>query len=377
MIWKFPTYEVNSNINWPLIESKFAWFREMKGIPQDPIWHAEGNVQTHTKMVVEALVSLPEFQDLCEQDKHILLASAMFHDIEKRSTTTKEEIDGVEKIVSPKHAKRGEFTTRSLLYKDIPTPFAIREQIARLVRLHGLPLWTIEKQDPRKWVIEASLVVNTRHLSMLAKADVLGRSTHEQEDILLRIELFNELCKENNCFGEKKNFKTDYGRFLFLNKPDISPEYVPFDDLKFNVYVMCALPGSGKDYYIQRNLNLPVLSLDNIRREHKIDPTNKKKNGQVIQLAKEKAKEFMRARKSFVFNATNITRDMRSKWISLFSEYGARIKIIYIEVPYKKLITQNHNRSYKVPQDVIDKLINKLEIPTYKEAHEIEFIVEE
>ena len=375
MTWKFPIYEIDAPMDWTALEQKFDWFRDMKGVPQDKIWHAEGDVFVHTKMVVEALLALPEFKELDEQSKHILFASAMLHDVEKRSTTTTEVIESMERIVSPGHAKKGEFTTRALLYKDIPTPFEIREQICKLVRLHGLPLWAIEKPEPQKEVIKASLEVNTAHLSMLAKADVLGRTTNDKEDILLRIELFNELCRDANCWGIPRNFKSNYGRFQYFNKPETSPDYEPFDDLKFDVYVMCALPGSGKDTYIKKNLDFPVLSLDDIRREHKIDPTDKKKNGQVIQFGKEKAKEFMRVRKSFVFNATNITSDMRSKWISLFTEYGSRVKIVYIEVPFKQLLSQNHNRDYKVPPAAIDRMISKLEIPGFSEAHEIEIVV--
>ena len=88
----------------------------------------------------------------------------------------------------------------------------------------------------------------------------------------------------------------------------------------------------------------------------------------MIQLGKEKAKEFLRARTPFVFNATNITSEMRSKWISLFVEYGARVRLIYLEVPYATLLKQNHNRNYKVPEAVIQKMISKLEIPTPQEA---------
>jgi len=375
MNWKFPQYDIDKPIDWGSIEANYDWFYEMKDVPQDKEWHAEGDVFTYTKMVVEALVSLTEFTFLSEQEKHILFTAALLHDVEKRSTTTTEEINGVIRIVSPRHAKRGEFTARKILYTDIITPFNIREQITKLVRLHGLPLWTIQKSNPGKEVIQASLVVNTRHLSMLAKADVLGRFCKDKEEILYRIELFKELCKENNCFGEPRQFKSNYGRYLYLNKAESYADYEPFDDLKFEVIVMCALPGSGKDTYINRNFDLPILSLDDIRRAHKIRPTDKKKNGQVIQLAKEKAKEFMRARQSFVFNATNITSDMRSKWISLFTDYGGRVKIVYIEVPYKQLLTQNHNRTHKVPEKVIESMIGKLEIPHPKEAHEIRYEV--
>jgi len=375
-MWKFPKYEVGEVLDWDDLSNAYSWIADMKGVPQDPIWHAEGDVFIHTRMVVSALINLPEFELLAEQEKHILVTAALFHDCEKRSTTREEEIDGKMRIVSPRHAKRGEFTTRSILYKELNTPFEVREQICKLVRLHGLPIWAISKNNPSKEVIYASTVVNTAHLAMLAKADVLGRMCEDADDILLKIELFKELCKENECFGIERIFKSNYGRYLYFNKDQSSPDYLPFDDLICTVTVMCALPGSGKDTYIQNNLNLPELSLDNIRRAHKISPTDKKRNGQVIQMAKEKAKEYLRAKTSFVFNATNITSEMRARWISLFTDYNARVKIVYIEVPYKVLRKQNTNRTHKVPESVIEKMLSRLEIPTVKEAHDVEFVVE-
>ena len=375
-MWKFPKYEVGEVLDWDDLSNAYSWIADMKGVPQDPIWHAEGDVFIHTRMVVSALINLPEFELLAEQEKHILVTAALFHDCEKRSTTREEEIDGKMRIVSPRHAKRGEFTTRSILYKELNTPFEVREQICKLVRLHGLPIWAISKNNPSKEVIYASTVVNTAHLAMLAKADVLGRMCEDADDILLKIELFKEPCKENECFGIERIFKSNYGRYLYFNKDQSSPDYLPFDDLICTVTVMCALPGSGKDTYIQNNLNLPELSLDNIRRAHKISPTDKKRNGQVIQMAKEKAKEYLRAKTSFVFNATNITSEMRARWISLFTDYNARVKIVYIEVPYKVLRKQNTNRTHKVPESVIEKMLSRLEIPTVKEAHDVEFVVE-
>lgn len=83
----------------------------------------------------------------------------------------------------------------------------------------------------------------------------------------------------------------------------------------------------------------------------------------------------MRAKTSFVFNATNITGDMRGKWISLFTEYGAWVKIVYLEVPYNVLLSQNHNREHKVPEKTLTNMIGKLEIPVPKEAHEVVYEV--
>jgi predicted kinase len=374
-MWKFPFYNINEDINWQKIEAEFDWFRDMQGVQQSPIWHAEGDVFIHTKMVINSLLNLPEFQQLSEQEKQIVFTACLLHDVEKRSTTVQEIIDGLETYVSPKHAKKGEFTTRKILYQDIKTPFEIREQICKLVRHHGLPLWAFEKKDPTKEVIKSSLFLNTKLLAIVAKADVLGRICQDQAELLIRIELFEEICRENDCWGNPKQFNSDHGRYFYLNKHDALPEYEPYSNFEFEVIMMCALPGSGKDTYIKENLDLPMLSLDDIRRENHIDPTDKKKTSLVVQFAKDKVKEYLRAKKSFVFNATNISRNMRGRWLSMFHDYGARVKIIYVEVSFSQLLAQNKKRQYDVPEKIIDKLLNQLEIPSYDEAHEIEYIV--
>ena len=83
-MWTFPLYQPGQAIDWPALEARFDWLDEMRHVPQDAEWHAEGDVLTHTRMVAEALVALPEFQALAEQDKHILFAAALLHDVEKR-----------------------------------------------------------------------------------------------------------------------------------------------------------------------------------------------------------------------------------------------------------------------------------------------------
>ncbi|MEM6963629.1 MAG: HD domain-containing protein, partial [Bacteroidota bacterium] len=257
-------WKIVENQNWQYIRNTFSWIRDMESVAQDPIYHAEGNVAVHTKMVVEALLALPEYQQLKEQDQQILFAAALLHDVEKRSTTIKES-DG--RITSRKHALKGEFTTRTILYKEIATPFSVREKVAKLVRYHGLPIWIMEKNDPEAALLQASLEVDTQHLAILAKADMLGRICPDQEEMLYRIELFQEFCKELDCLGKPKWFGSDLGRYEYFKKrldgQSITPDYVPFEKNTFEVILMCALPGTGKDFFIQKNFkDFLVVSLD-------------------------------------------------------------------------------------------------------------------
>ena len=259
-----------------------------------------------------------------------------------------------------------------------PPPFAVREAVAKLVRWHGLPLWAIDKPQPEHAAIAAALQVNTQWLAILAKADALGRICPDTAELLDKIALFQALCKENQSWGAAYPFSGCHARYHYLNHPESSPSYQPYDDFSCTVHMMSALPGSGKDTHIARHFpDLPVLSLDDIRRAHRIDPADKKTAGRVIQLGKEQTRQYLRDRQDFVFNATNLTRELRGKWTQLFADYRARIRISYLEVPWQQLLRQNKQREHSVPEAVIRRLLGKLEIPGYDEAHEVEYCVAE
>lgn len=363
-------WQLSENKSWEWLEQIFEWVRVMKEVPQDVRYHAEGNVAIHTQMVLEALVQLPEYAALSSADQELLWAAALLHDVEKYSTTVTEP-DG--RITSAGHARKGEGRARQILYREVPAPFAIREQIAKLVRYHGLPLWVFEKPDPQRAVIIASLEVNTQLLAMLARADALGRICADQADLLYRVDCFEELCREHHCWGQPRAFATPQARMYYLQKMDRTADYVPFEQPQTPVVMMSGLPGAGKDTYVQRHYQQwPVISLDNIRKEMKISPTDKSGNGVVIQAAKEQARVYLRNRQPFVWNATNITRQMREQLISLFTTYDAAVTIVYVEVPAEKLLQQNRQREEIVPQAAMERLISKLEVPTLAEAHFVE-----
>jgi putative nucleotidyltransferase with HDIG domain len=363
---------LTKNKDWKELQ-KYAWVNDMNGVPQSPIHHAEGDVATHTQMVISALLNLEEYHQLNEQEQEILWLAALMHDIEKRSTTFTDEYGD---IVSPGHAKKGAQTTRQILYRDFQTPFNIREDIVGLVRHHGLPLWIFEKPNPTQALLKASMEVNTMLVALLAKADVLGRICKDADSLLYKINLFEELCKENNCWGRAKVFPSNLSKFQYFRKDDRHPDFETFDDTTFEVILLSGIAGSGKDFYISKNYALlPAISLDDLRRKAKVDYKDSKGNGRVIQEAKEIAKQYLRSHTSFIWNATNITLQMREQLIDLLEPYKPSIKIVYREVPYKKLLIQNSDRNFAIPASAIEKMIDKLEVPKEWEGVEVEYII--
>lgn len=366
-------WTISNNKEQQYLEETFTWVRDMKGVPQDAVHHAEGDVLVHTLMVLESLVNLPDWRALAPQEQELLWAAALLHDVEKRSTTVVEP-DG--SITAHGHARKGAMTARQLLYMDIPTPFAIRESIVALVRYHSMPLWLLEKPEPLKTLAKVSMEVNTSWLAMLARADVLGRYCADAEDLLYRIDCFEEFCKEHQCWGKAMDFSSAEAKWHFLTHADVWAGYEPFEKPDKKVVVMSGLPGAGKDSYIKRHYkDWQVISLDAIREEFGVASTDKTGNGHVIQEAKERARVLLRRNTGFVWNATNITGQMRQQLTELFTAYKAHVTLVYVEVPYQRLFAQNKSREAVVPAAVINRLAGKLEVPALWEAHSVIYAV--
>ena len=61
--------------------------------------------------------------------------------------------------------------------------------------------------------------------------------------------------------------------------------------------------------------------------------------------------------------------------IDLFAAYGARVRVVYLEVPEERLRRQNRERAARVPQTVMDRLLDRWEVPDCTEAHQVDYIV--
>jgi predicted kinase len=116
-----------------------------------------------------------------------------------------------------------------------------------------------------------------------------------------------------------------------------------------------------------------MISLDRIREEFRIGPGNE--TGKIVAEARERAKRLLRERQPFVWNATNLTRRIRIPLRDLFSRYGARIRLVYIEAPWQEILKRNAERSMSIPLPALEKMIRIWEMPRLDEAHRVEYFV--
>ncbi len=174
-----------------------AFFPELdalRGVPQDPRWHPEGDVWVHTLMAVDAAATLRHREDespdespdesgngsaLDGDDALTLMFSTLCHDFGKPATTAR--IDG--RIRSPDHAKRGMAPAREFLMR-MRAPGWLVERIEVLVEHHLAPAFYVRdgtgagayRRLSRRLQAKGA---NIEMLERLARADHLGRTTPE------------------------------------------------------------------------------------------------------------------------------------------------------------------------------------------------------
>jgi predicted kinase len=129
---------------------------------------------------------------------------------------------------------------------------------------------------------------------------------------------------------------------------------------------------AGQSWLVANSPDLPVVSLDQVREDLGVAATDDQRK--VIQTARERCREYLRSGCSFAFNATNVLRQTRRRWIDLFADYDARIEIVYVEPPLRVILDRNHRRDRAVPERVIRDLAAKCEPPSLAEAHGLRIV---
>lgn len=368
-------------IDWEKIET--STLRDhvdaMRHTPQSVRWHAEGDVWAHTQMVCESLVSLPEYRQLPQIQRQILFIAALLHDVGKPVTTRQEGTEWV----SPSHSTKGALLARYLLWSEYgmcgtSELQAMREAVVLLVKHHSFPPYALEKEDNIRKMISiaasAELVpdFSLKLLYLLSKADALGRECEDKDDFIAQVDLFAELAKEHGCYDDPVSFASDYTRRSYFAGGDVWPQLELYDETWGEVVMLCGLPGTGKDYWISKHCkDMHVVSLDDIRRSHKLSPEGSQ--GYVASLGKEEAKTYLRKHQPFVWNATNLTVDIRRQLIDLFESYGASVRLVYLETDLETQSRRNAGREDKVPEKTLAAFLRKLSVPEIHEAKRIQW----
>lgn len=158
-----------------VVDQLFPEMKALVGVPQEPAWHPEGDVDVHTLMVVDEARKL--IDDLPHPKKVAVMLGALCHDFGKPPTT--EFFDG--RWRSHGHDEAGVAPTLTFLDKlNIHTisGFDVRRQVIELVRYHLKPgmFYNVREEIGDGAFRRLARKVEPDLLYRVAKADSLGRN---------------------------------------------------------------------------------------------------------------------------------------------------------------------------------------------------------
>jgi tRNA nucleotidyltransferase (CCA-adding enzyme) len=178
---------------WGMLEVVAPELLPLAETPQDPEWHPEGDVWTHTLQVLDEAAAL--LSDLERPRALAVMLGALAHDLGKPATTRLEE----GRVRSRGHEEAGLWPTISLLDRwNVHTigGYDVRAQVLALVAHHLKPG---QLYDERERVSDGAIrrlarKVEPDLLYRLAKADCLGRRPGRFEPVAM--EWFRERVRQ-------------------------------------------------------------------------------------------------------------------------------------------------------------------------------------
>jgi tRNA nucleotidyltransferase (CCA-adding enzyme) len=151
----------------------FPELQALRGTPQEPEWHPEGDVFVHTCHCCDALVKLPGWQAADEASRIAYHFAILTHDFGKAQTTQSALKHGEWRLVSPGHEVVS-VTLAETFLRRIDVPQAIVERVLPLVRNHMAHMEEVTDRSVRR-LAKRLEPENIQGLCIIMTADAMGR----------------------------------------------------------------------------------------------------------------------------------------------------------------------------------------------------------
>lgn len=403
---------INLNYYKQILQDEFVELSLMSECPQDSLWHSEGDVLTHTQMVMDkTLEEVSSNNVLSYKNKISIYLAALLHDIGKPSSTY---VTPNGRVFSPSHATIGLPLAKKILHL-LKVPYDMRTQVLRLILRHmatyrmanrmvqNLTFNGINVEYKKYFRLASEL--NLPSLYSLTRADWLGRMAPDKEKILELIETFRSRATYYSLWAysyenlletvisledlfrlgvkdSKEQKRVQYWLFHLFLKGRLQTKEQIFQYINTNkdllspksahLYIMIGVPGSGKSTWVENNLpDAQTVSSDKKREELFNDVSCQSDNKKVFQQCHFDLRQALAAGKKVAFDATNTKLNYRNLAMQLAFEYFAHTTIVYFDLPLEVALERNKQRLRQVSESIITRFFNELEMPHFTEAQDL------
>jgi tRNA nucleotidyltransferase (CCA-adding enzyme) len=176
----------------------FPQIAAIDGVPQDPEWHPEGDVLTHTGHCLDALTASSSWAQTSPEDRKILSLAVLAHDFGKATTTLKGKRHGELRWISPRHDTEGGPLADDFL-AGIGAPPAIIKTVRPLVEQHLYHLsWKDDGPSPAsiRRLARRLEPATIEQLCRVMEADSQGRPPLDPADTNQRIHVLRRAARE-------------------------------------------------------------------------------------------------------------------------------------------------------------------------------------
>jgi len=154
-----------------VIDKLHPELKALINVPQNPEYHPEGDVWMHIKKVADQAAFICFRENLSEDERKLIMLSALCHDLGKPEKTTTDESG---KIISHGHEDSGIEPTKRFL-KSLNTPNDLIAKVCIIVQYHMRPLLMTEVTEKGVRKLSAQIApISIKLLTLFSEADLMG-----------------------------------------------------------------------------------------------------------------------------------------------------------------------------------------------------------
>ncbi|MFN0200185.1 MAG: HD domain-containing protein [Bacteroidia bacterium] len=362
----------------------------MKKTPQNPKYHAEGNVYNHTMLVFEAVMQYVNEQTFSEQEKKNFLNAALLHDVGKPGVTTLRNGNWSARG----HEEAGVSIAREILlqYPEISTEERIK--ILDIVRWHHIPLRWITGEMTYNQLLSLSTRVDFSIMGQFSLSDFRGRICQDKALLLTQNTTFlKEIVPQIQAHSQPYEMalstyqrasithKNAFWKAYLLRQPQLwqklllapSAKYAPIKNPDFRVIMTIGTPKSGKTTFLQQqypyalHISLAAWELDGPL------PLDTFVRQRIITAFQYHISVYSRHHRQIVLEGNNLNEETRQLVSDIIKGLNGELTYLFFETSLQKCLEYNAASENSLKPEIIEQAYKKLLYPHPWEAHRLIF----